>query len=113
MSTWTIGRSKMWMCPVCKREFKNTNQDHYCSQKPQDIDSYIALQNPEVQDDLILMRRTLSAALPGTIEKISWSMPTYWKGTNILHFAASKKHIGFYPGPAAVEHFEKELEGVY
>lgn len=30
-------------------------------------------------------------------------MPTFWKRHNILHFAAVKKHIGLYPGPAAVE----------
>lgn len=29
---------------------------------------------------------------------------------HILHFAASKKHIGFYPGPAAVVQFSKELQ---
>ena len=34
-----------------------------------------------------------------------------WKKHNILHFAASKKHIGLYPGPAAVEHFSEELQG--
>ena len=37
-------------------------------------------------------------------------MPTFWKEHNILHFAASKKHIGFYPGPEAVTHFSKDLE---
>lgn len=36
-------------------------------------------------------------------------MPTWWKGHNIIHFAAAKKHIGIYPGPAAVEHFVGEL----
>jgi uncharacterized protein YdhG (YjbR/CyaY superfamily) len=25
-------------------------------------------------------------------------MPTFWKGQNIIHFAAAKKHIGLYPG---------------
>lgn len=38
-------------------------------------------------------------------------MPTYWKGHNIVHFAASKKHIGLYPGPAAVEEFAEALKG--
>ena len=43
--------------------------------------------------------------------RISWSMLTYWKGHNIVHFAASKKHIGLYPGPAAVEEFAEALKG--
>ena len=38
-------------------------------------------------------------------------MPTYWKQHNIIHFAASKKHIGLYPGPAAVGQFSQELQG--
>ena len=43
-------------------------------------------------------------------EKISWSMPTYWKGQNIIHFAAQKKHIGLYPGPEVVEFFSGKLD---
>jgi uncharacterized protein YdhG (YjbR/CyaY superfamily) len=37
-------------------------------------------------------------------------MPTYWQGHNIIHFAATKKHIGLYPGPEAVEHFSEKLD---
>ncbi|WP_297981601.1 DUF1801 domain-containing protein, partial [uncultured Oscillibacter sp.] len=40
---------------------------------------------------------------------ISWSMPTYWKGCNLIQFAAFKKHIGLYPGPEAVEVFTEQL----
>ena len=56
-------------------------------------------------------KQILHSALPEAEERISWSMPTYWKKHNIIHFAASKKHIGLYPGPAAVEQFSKELQG--
>ncbi|MCR4894375.1 MAG: DUF1801 domain-containing protein, partial [Eubacteriales bacterium] len=42
---------------------------------------------------------------------ISWSMPTYRRGRNIIHFAASKKHIGIYPGGEATEVFAEELSG--
>ena len=38
-----------------------------------------------------------------------WSMPTYWKKHNIIHFAAAKKHIGLYPGAKAMEHFLDRL----
>ena len=55
-------------------------------------------------------RTTASGINYGTTEKISWSMPTYWQGHNIIHFAAAKKHIGLYPGPAAVEQFAERLE---
>lgn len=33
----------MWKCPICEREFKNTEQSHFCSVKPKTIDEYIAL----------------------------------------------------------------------
>lgn len=38
-------------------------------------------------------------------------MPTYWKKRNLIQFAVSKKHIGLYPGPAAVEAFADRLQG--
>ena len=99
----------MWKCPICGREFKNTEQSHYCSVKPKTIDEYISFQDEEKKADLYLVRNALKEALPEAEERISWSMPTYWKGHNIVHFAASKKHIGLYPGPAAVEEFAGEL----
>ncbi len=100
----------MWKCPKCGKEFKNTNQSQYCGEKPKTIDEYIMNQDEEKQADLFLIRQTLRQALPEAEERISWSMPTYWKGHNILHFAASKKHIGFYPGPEAVAAFGEGLK---
>ena len=51
----------------------------------------------------------IRSSLPEAREKISWSMPTYWKGRNLIQFAASKRHIGLYPGPEAVEAFAGRL----
>lgn len=100
----------MWKCPKCGKTFKNTNQSHYCGEKPKTIEEYILRQDKDKQADLFLMRRILRQALPEAEERISWSMPTYWKNHNILHFAASKKHIGFYPGPEAVMEFKEDLK---
>jgi uncharacterized protein YdhG (YjbR/CyaY superfamily) len=99
----------MWQCPQCGREFKNTNQDHYCSELPKTIDAYIAAQPENVQPFLNQVRDILRTALPNAEERISWSMPTYWRKQNIIHFAAFKKHIGLYPGEKAVEHFNERL----
>ena len=99
----------MWQCPTCGREFKNTNQDHYCGEPPKTIDAYIAAQPEDIRPLLNQVRDTLRAALPDAEERISWSMPTYWNKQNIIHFAASKKHIGLYPGHEAVEHFAESL----
>ena len=77
--------------------------------KPQTIDAYIAAQDEAVQAKLIEIREILRAALPDAEERISWSMPTYWKGRNIIHFAASKKHLGLYPGGEATGVFAERL----
>ena len=101
----------MWKCPKCGREFKKEGQSHYCGEKPKTIDEYILSQEVDKQEDLRHIRQVLRDALPEAEERISWSMPTYWKKHNILHFAASKGHIGFYPGPEAVIQFAEELRG--
>lgn len=99
----------MWKCPKCGREFSRQNQDHYCA-KPETIDAYIAMQDEAVQPRLRKVRDLLRAALPEAQERMSWSMPTYWKGRNLIHFAASKKHLGLYPGGEATTAFAEELK---
>ena len=98
----------MWTCPKCGRKLTRKDQQHYCL-KPQSVDAYISLQDASVRPRLETIRETIRAAVPEAQEKISWSMPTYWKGRNIIHFAASKKHIGLYPGDEAVEAFADRL----
>ena len=100
----------MWKCPKCGRDFKNTEQDHFCV-KPNSIDEYIAAQQKDVQPLLRSIRETIHAAAPEAIEKISWQMPTFWQGENLIHFAAFKKHIGLYPGGEATLKFAERLVG--
>ena len=99
----------MWTCPKCGRTFAREGQDHYCG-KVETVDQYIAEQDEAVRPYLDELRRILRAALPEAKEKISWSMPTYWKGRNIIHFAASKKHLGLYPGGEATTIFAEALK---
>lgn len=77
---------------------------------PETIDAYIAAQPEEVQPLLNQVRDTIRTALPEVEERISWRMPTYWEKHNIIHFASFKKHIGLYPGPAAVAYFAEALK---
>ena len=88
----------MWKCPKCGREFKNTNQSHSCGDKHANIDEYIAAQSEDVQQILVKVRNTISAAAPDAVEKISWQMPTFWQGENLIHFSAQKKYLGIHPG---------------
>ena len=99
-----------WICPKCGREFSKQNQDHYCI-KPQTIDEYIAAQDETVGLRLERLRSVIHEAIPDAEEKISWSMPTFWKGKNLIHFAAFKKHIGLYPGDEAIAVFAENLAG--
>lgn len=80
------------------------------SNKPKTIDEYIAAQPEGVRPYLNEVRGAISEAIPEAEERISWSMPAYWKGHNIIHFAGAKKHIGIYPGPDAIIYFSHELE---
>ena len=100
----------MWTCPNCRRSFRNENQHHFCGKAPQTIDEYILAQDERVRGTLQRVREAIRSELPEATEKISWSMPTFWQGRNILHFAAAKKHIGLYPGAEAVEHFSEQLD---
>lgn len=49
---------------------------------------------PEMRQILHKVRETIRTVAPNAIEKISWRMPTFWQGENLIHFAAFKKHIG-------------------
>ena len=103
------GESPLWTCPRCGRSFRHREQDHYCGEAPKTIADYIAAQPEAVQDRLRQVNAAVRAGLPEAAEKISWSMPTYWRGRNLIQFAASKTHIGLYPGPEAVAAFAPQL----
>ena len=100
----------MWKCPKCGRTFKDENQSHYCGKAPTTVDEYILAQDEDLRSQLRSVRKVLVSSLPDAAEKIAWSMPTYRKDHNIIHFAAQKKHIGLYPGPEAVVHFADKLD---
>lgn len=98
----------MWKCPKCGRSFKKEGQSHFCG-KFETIDQYIEEQDEGIWSRLNEVRQILHTAIPEAQEKISWSMPTFWKGKNIIHFAASKNHLGLYPGGEATTVFADRL----
>jgi uncharacterized protein YdhG (YjbR/CyaY superfamily) len=79
------------------------------STTPANIDEYIAQQPLAVQELLQKMRATISKAAPGAEEAIKYAMPTFVLNGNLVHFAAFKTHIGFYPAPSGIVAFKKEL----
>lgn len=76
---------------------------------PKSIDEYISMYTGPGLVHMNRMREIVKETAPELKEKISWGMPTFYLNKNICHFAHNKKHLGFYPGGEAVEHFSPEL----
>lgn len=75
------------------------------------IAEYIAAAPMEAQSKLKQMHKTIKALVPKEAEeKIGYGIPTFKYHGNLVHFGGYKGHIGFYPGPAAIKKFEKELK---
>ena len=73
------------------------------------IDEYIAEFPKDVQKLLQQVRTTIKKAAPKAEEKIGYGIPTFTLNGNLVHFGGYKNHIGFYPAPAGLQAFEKEL----
>lgn len=73
------------------------------------VDGYISAYPTAVQMLLQQLRQVIREEAPQATEKISYGMPTFFLRRNLVHFAAAKHHIGFYPTPSAIEAFRTEL----
>lgn len=73
------------------------------------IDEYIDTFPENVRTMLNQLRQTIQETVPEAEETISYQMPTFTLHGNLVHFAAFKNHIGFYPTPTGIEAFTKEL----
>ena len=73
------------------------------------IDEYIRTFPEDVQNILKKMRTTIREAAPEAKEAISYQIPTFQLNGNLVHFAAFKNHIGFYPTSSGIEAFNDEL----
>jgi len=73
------------------------------------IDEYISIFTPDVQEKLKEIRSAIQTVAPQAEERINYQMPTYFLNGNLVHFAAQKHHIGFYPTPSAIQKFRGEL----
>jgi uncharacterized protein YdhG (YjbR/CyaY superfamily) len=73
------------------------------------IDQYIAGYPEEVQAYLVKMREVIRKHAPAAEEKIGYGIPTFTLNGNLVHFAAYKHHIGFYPAPSGIAAFNEEL----
>jgi len=73
------------------------------------IDEYIATFPKQIQHILQELRRVIRESAPQAKEAISYQIPTFKLNGNLVHFAAFKDHIGFFPTSSGVAAFRKEL----
>ncbi len=76
---------------------------------PKNVEEYISLFPQNVRSLLEKIRTTIRKAAPGAEETISYRMPTFRLKGNLVHFAAFKKHIGFFPTSSGIAKFKHEL----
>lgn len=75
------------------------------------ITEYILSFPKDTQVLLEQMRMTIQKAAPNAKESMKYGMPTFELMGNLVHFAAYKNHIGFYPAPSGIIAFKTELAG--
>ena len=73
------------------------------------IDDYIYSFPEDIQVILSKIRQIIHKSAPDAVEAMSYQMPTLRLNGNLVHFAAFKNHIGFYPTPSGTAAFQKEL----
>lgn len=71
---------------------------------------YFNAQTTETQDKLNAIYQAIKETAPDATEKMSYGMPTFFFNGNLVHFAAYKNHIGFYPAPSGILNFIEELK---
>lgn len=99
----------MWVCQKCGREFKRTNQAHYCGKAPENAGEYIEAQREIARPHLAALRSLILSVVPEAREWIAWSMPTYEKDKKRVSFAACKNHVSLYVDSAVVDRFRAQL----
>ena len=73
------------------------------------VERYLKSQPPEVLRHLKSVRALIRKSAPKAVESMKYGVVTYTMGENLVHFGGFKAHVGFYPGPATLLAFKKEL----
>lgn len=73
------------------------------------IDEYHSSFQKDIQKILQQLRQAIKQVAPNAIETISYNIPTFKQNKNLVHYAAYKGHIGFYPTSKPLTVFKEEL----
>lgn len=76
-----------------------------------EIDAYLSAAVEPARSRLVTLRDLIAAEAPEATETMSYAMPTWHQGENLVHIAGFARHVGLYPGPEAIEAFATELTG--
>ena len=76
---------------------------------PKTVSDYIAAFPKDVRARLRQVRAAIRRAAPEAKEGISYGIPVFRQGGNLIYFAGAKNHIGVYPVPKGTKEFQKEL----
>ena len=77
------------------------------------IDDYIADAPDVAKEPMVRIRSIVHEEAKDVQERMSWQMPTFYLNGNLVHFAAHKKHLGFYPGESGVRVFLDKLSAYH
>ncbi len=73
------------------------------------IDEYIVTFPENIQGIMQELRQVIRDVAPEVEETLRYQMPTFRLNGNLVHFAAFKNHIGFFPTPSAIVEFKERL----
>jgi uncharacterized protein YdhG (YjbR/CyaY superfamily) len=60
---------------------------------------------------LRVLAEAVRAEVPDAVERIAYGLATWHQGENLIHLGAFARHVGIYPGAAAIVAFADELKG--
>ena len=73
------------------------------------VNDYISQFPKETKKVLQEVRAIIKKTAPKAEEGISYAIPYYKYNGMLVSFAGYAKHIGFYPGAAAIKEFKKDI----
>lgn len=81
----------------------------YGTVKFKSIEQYHDSFPAEIRSILDHLREVIRQAAPLATQIISYNIPTFKMKKNLVHYAAYKEHIGFYPTSSPIVVFKNEL----
>jgi len=73
------------------------------------VEDYLSALPARQRAVLERVRATIAAAVPSADEKMSYGMPSFWQGTTLMWYSATRRHLGIYPTASGVAAFADRL----